>query len=123
MVVDAAGQPLTGLSNIKIKIRRASDNYYLDWTDNTFKASPTQLLQQLAEVSALLSPGEYFLNTVTHSGGFDTSTLIITTEIESFTITAVQDGVGLAANMPQMGEIKMGGYVDKVVDERTPVIF
>lgn len=123
MVVDEVGQPALGLSNIKIKIRRTSDNLYLDWSDNTFKALPTQMLQQLAEVSALLSPGEYFLNTTTHSGGFDTSTLGATNPIESFVIVAVQDGGGIGANMPQMGEIKMGGYVDQIVEEHTPVIF
>jgi len=123
MVVDSVDQPMTGLTNVKIKVRRTSDNFYLDWSDNEFKASPTQLLQELDEVSSALSPGEYYLNTPTHVDGFDTSTLGPTQPIESYVVTAVMDGGGDAANMPQIGEIKMGGFVDDVVEDRYPVIF
>lgn len=123
LIVDQNGDELTGLVDIKIKIRRGSDGFYLDWSDNNFKAFPTQLLEALAEVSSVLSPGEYYLNTATHVEGFDTSTFVQLVDEEQYFVTAVQDGGSSAANVPQMGEIKVGGFVDDIVEDRYPVIF
>lgn len=123
LIVDKDGNELTGLTNIKIKIRRASDGFYLDWSDNTFKASPTQLLEALSEISATFSPGEYHLSTVTHVDGFDTSTITQVLDEESYFFTSVQDGGSNAANALQIGEIKVGGFVDAIVEDRYPVIF
>lgn len=123
MILDVNGKPLPGLTDIKIKVRRASDGLYLDWSDNTFKAAPIQLLQQLEEVSATYSPGEYCLNTLTHVGGFDTSTVVQTVDEEVYFFTSVQDGGTTASNPTQIGEIKVGGFVDDIVEDRYPVIF
>lgn len=123
MVVDNNGDPITGLIDIKLKVRRNSDGFYLDWFDNTFKATVTQLLQALGEVSAIFSPGEYHLSTVIHVDGFDTSTFTGALPEEVYFFTAIQDGGSAAANVPQIGEIKVGGYVDNVVEDRLPVIF
>jgi len=81
------------------------------------------LLQALDEISATFSPGEYHLSTVTHIDGFDTSTFAGALPEEVYFFTAVQDGGSTAANVPQIGEIKVGGYVDNVVEDRLPVIF
>jgi hypothetical protein len=123
LIVDQYGDPLTGLSDIKIKVRRGSDGFYLDWSDNTFKAVPTQLLVALEEISATYSPGEYQLNTVTHVDGLDTSTFPHLVPEEQYFVTAVQDGATTAVNVPQIGEIKVGGFVDDIVEDRYPVIF
>jgi len=123
LILDASGDPLTGLTDIKIRVRRASDGFYLDWSDNTFKATPVQLLQQLEEISATYSPGEYHLDTLTHVGGFDTSTVVQTVDEEVYFFTSVQDGGTDASNPIQVGEIKVGGFVDDIVEDRYPVIF
>jgi len=39
MVVDNNGDPIAGLIDIKLKVRRNSDGFYLDWSDNIFKAT------------------------------------------------------------------------------------
>lgn len=123
LIVDQNGDPLTGLSNIEIKVRRGSDGFYLDWSDNVFKASPTQLLEALEEISATFSPGEYQLNTPTHVDGLDTSTFVQLVDEEQYFVTCVQDGADTASNVPQIGEIKVGGFVDDIVEDRYPVIF
>lgn len=123
LIVDKNGDPLTGLTNAKIKVRRGSDGFYLDWSDNTFRASPTQLLEALEEISSVYSPGEYQLNTPTHVDGFDTSTFVQLVDEEQYFITAIQDGADTASNVPQIGEIKAGGFVDDIVEDRYPVIF
>lgn len=123
LIVDQDGNPLTGLTDIKIRVRRGSDGFYLDWSDNTFKATPAQLLVALEQISAVLSPGEYQLNTVIHVDGFDTSTFVQLVDEEQYFVTAVQDGADTASNVPQIGEIKVGGFVDDIVEDRYPVIF
>ena len=123
MVVDDNSDLIIGLTDIKLKVRRNSDGFYLDWLDNTFKPVVTQLLQSLEEVSPAFSPGEYRLNTVDHVDGFDTSTFVGALPEEVYFFTAIQDGGLNASNVPQIGEIKVGGYVDNVVEDRLPVIF
>jgi hypothetical protein len=125
LIVDANGDELTGKSDIKVKIRRLSDGYYFDWSDNTFKsgATVTQLLQALLEVNTTYSPGEYYLNTVDHSGGFDTSKIVNANDDDVYFVTAIQDGGTDAANVPLIGEIKVGSYVDDIVEDRYPVVW
>jgi len=121
-VIDLSGQPLGGKSDIKIRIRRQSDNNYFDWNDNTFKlgASVLQLLQALEEVDALLSPGEYKLNSISHVNGFSTSLITNPNNDDIYFVTAVQDGGGDAANMPQYGELRVGTFV---IADHTPMVF
>ena len=54
-IIDVNKAPITGLTDIKIQIRRQSDGFYFDWSDNTFKAaaSVVNLWQALMEVSAV----------------------------------------------------------------------
>jgi hypothetical protein len=114
LVLDSSGQPLTGLTNIKIKIRRESDGLDYDWSDNTFKAGPSQRLQALKKVSDVYWPGEYILDSVDHPKGWDTSKISNPSPDDVYSVTAVQDGAGSAANLPQVGEIKIGRWVDTI---------
>jgi hypothetical protein len=121
-VVDNNGDPLPGKSDIFIKIRRYSDSFYLDWSDNTFKVSGsvTAINQQLVPVDNANSPGEYHLNTVTHVLGWDTSKVTNIFDNEVYIVTAIQTPASDAANVPQVGEIKIGtpGLIN-----REPVVF
>ena len=124
LIVDANGDELIGKTNIKIKVRRLSDGFYFDWSDDTFRAggSVIQFLQALSEVSGVYSPGEYQLNTVNHVDGFDTSQITNAADDDVYYITAIQDVGSDAANVPLIGEIKVGSYVDDIVEDRYPVI-
>lgn len=125
MVIDENGDELTGKTDIKIKVRRLSDGYYYDWSDDTFKAagSVTTMLQSLQEISATFSPGEYQLNKAGHVNGFDTTTITNPTGDDTYYFTAQQDGGTDASNLPMIGELKVGDYVDDIVEDRSPVIF
>jgi hypothetical protein len=110
-VLDANGDPITGLTNVKVRIRRQSDGFYLDWSDDTFKAggAVTTLLQPLTEVSTF-DPGDYHL-----SGGWDTSAITNSADDDVYFLTAVQDGAPQNAdNLPAKGEVAVGNWVDMV---------
>jgi len=123
LVVDTNGLPLPGKTNIKIKIRRNSDGFYFDWSDNTFKTSVSvaSLVQALVEVSPTASPGEYELNRPGHIHGFDTSTIVNPNNVDDYFITCIQDGGSDATNVPMMGELKVAPEDDTV--DHTPVIW
>jgi hypothetical protein len=117
IVFDILGVPLTGKTDIKVKVRRISDSMYYDWTDNYFKVSPVRLEQVLEEISASNSPGEYRLNLAPdHINGFNTGTPVNKVMDDTYEITVVQDGGSDASNLPQIGEIKVGQYVDEIPD-------
>jgi hypothetical protein len=109
LVLDQLGQPLTGKTNIKARVWRVSDGKFLDWSDMTFKVagSVSQLLQAMAEVSATAAPGEY-------RTALDTSLIANPIADDTYMVTVVQDGVNGAANMPQVGEARVGQWVDKI---------
>lgn len=113
---------LSGKTDIKIRIERLSDRKYFDWSDNTFKdgASVITMLQVLEEVSALYSPGWYKLNTGTHVQGFNLSAITNIVEMDTYIITAIQQPGTDVANLPQVGEIKVGKFV---IENRSPVLF
>jgi hypothetical protein len=123
LVVDEYGNTLTGKTDIKIFVRRTSDNFYYDWTDDTFKvgASVAQLHQPLIEVSAAFSPGQYILSTVGHVDGFDTATIVNPNSDDRYVITAIQDGGADANNVPLINELRVVEQL--VVEDRYPVIF
>lgn len=117
-VEDATGEPLTGKTDIKLKIRRLSDDWFFDWSDDTFKdpGIVTKILETLNEVSSLYNPGTYQLDTANHVDGFDTSNISNAINDDTYYVTAVQDGGSDAANLPLDGEIKVGQYVDDIPD-------
>jgi hypothetical protein len=124
LVVDAFGDPLTGLTNIKVKIRRLSDGYFFDWSDNNFKSNPTTLLQALTEIHAANFPGEYRLDTVDHVKGFDTSEIVNKAADDTYRVTVLQDPKVAAVPHLWIGEIKEGDWVDffdqAISDNATP---
>ncbi len=110
-IVDAAGQSLTGLTDLYVRVRRFSDGFYLDWNDDTFKSSGwTTLDQLLSEVDATNLPGVYEV-----SGGFDTSAITNPSADDTYTVYPLQTP-GTNAKVPSPAEIKMGRWVDDVDD-------
>jgi hypothetical protein len=100
-----------GMHSIKAKIRRISDDFHLDWADMTFKTpgSPVDLLKTLTEVSMAYFPGEY-------STTFDTSSVTNPTADDTYEVTVVDDTADSdIGNLPQVGEIKVGQFVDELL--------
>lgn len=109
LVLDQLGQPVLGKTNIKARIWRVSDGKFLDWADMTFKVSGSvvQPLQAMSEVSATAAPGEY-------RTALDTSAITNPIADDTYMVTIVQDGANGAANVPQVGEVRVGQWVDKI---------
>ena len=65
----STGAPLTGKTNIQVSVRRQQDDYYLDWTDNTFKLATavTLLWETMEEINHTNRQGLYRLNTPEHA--------------------------------------------------------
>jgi len=125
LVVDRSvpPQPIVGLANIMVRIRRASNDFLFDWSDNIFKTAASVVQQYIAlvEVDATFAPGWYKLHDAAkgHDGGFDTSSIVNPVDADSYFFTATQEGPPQSAgNMPQTGEIKVGGWVDEIVTEK-----
>jgi len=118
LVLDIHGDPLSGGSNILLKIRRQSDNAMYDWSDNSFKtpSSVSQLEQALSEIDPIRCPGEYKLNTVDHVNGFDTMSVTNPEDDDIYEFTVDQPPGGEASNLPLIGEVKVGSYVDDIPD-------
>jgi len=115
LVVDPGGIPLTGLTNLKLRVRRRSDDNFFDWLDNTFKpaASVVQIDQMLIEINATFAPGKYKLDSASHIDGFDTSVIANPADDDIYFFTATQDGAPQnVANVPQVGQISVGDYLD-----------
>jgi hypothetical protein len=118
LALDAAGDPLVDLADVKVKIRRQLSDQYYDWSDDTFKAgaSVTTLATLLTQVDKVRSPGEYKLTKTGHVNGFNTSTIANPAAGDVYLVTVFQDGGGSVSNMPVIGEIKVGGFVDEISD-------
>lgn len=105
------GTLVTGATNIKAKVRRDSDGLYLDWSDMTFKASPTQLLEDLAEVDATNFPGEY-------QADLDLPAVTNLNDHDIYQVTVVEDGSSIVANLPQVGEVQVSQALDDAIKSR-----
>jgi hypothetical protein len=84
----AAGGALTGSTNLRVQIRRCTDDLFYDFNDGTFKAyaSCTTPRATLTEVSATNDPGKYKyspgVNTTGWSvGDYDVTFLEVTTSL------------------------------------------
>lgn len=115
-VLDAYGQPLSGLSNLRLSVRRVSDDYFFDWADNTFKSSGISQQQvTLSEIDPINASGMYKLNVGGHVAGFNTSLIQNHIDGDTYVFMAVQDGSpDNASNMPQFGSVSVGGFIDFV---------
>ena len=99
--LDENGDFITGLSDVLVEIQRTSDNYYLDFNDNTFKASGWTTRQEtMTELYYSYSPGSYYYD-------FDTTGF---SDDEYF----IRVTSATAENSPYEGYLKVGGYVDNI---------
>lgn len=115
LAVDVSRARLTGLTNLKVYVRRVSDGAHFDWSDDTFRTSPSQILETLSEINATRSPGAYKLDTASHDDGFDTSAITNPNTDDTYRVTVIQDGAPQTAiNFPQVGEIKVGQWADNI---------
>jgi len=114
-VVSARSIPLIGLTDLYMRVHRASDNQFLDWADWTFKATGHAALNKpLLQVNATLSPGLYRL-----AGDFPTGMLANANPEDSYTFTPLQTP-GTNAYLPGPSELSVGGWAnvaDTVWDE------
>jgi len=98
--------PLTGLATVVVKIWRASDGYFYDFNDDTFKASGhTSITASMTQFDATNAPGVYYYV-------FDTSA--ITNAVASGDVYHYQidETGGSAKNVPQDAEVLVGDWVD-----------
>jgi hypothetical protein len=109
MVLDQLGAPLTGKTDIVLSMRRQSDGKYLDWSDMRFKnGGPiVQLYQVMTEVNPTRSPGEYQLS-------LDTSAIVNAIDDDIYETRAEQLGGTDAGNLPQIGELKVDAWLQKI---------
>lgn len=111
-VNDVTGVPLTGATGVLIRIQRASDDFFYDFNDATFKSTGwTDRDTALDEVDAVLLPGIYEL-----TGGFDTAGVTNLTDDDTYLVFPVK---GTApdtddAVLPSPGEFKVGFFADDV---------
>lgn len=107
--VDGNSAPLTGLTDLYVRIERESDGYFFDWNDSTFKAAGwTTLNKLLSEVDSTNLAGLYEV-----SGGFDTSAITNPTTDERFTVYALQTP-GTTARLPAPGSFDQGYWADEI---------
>lgn len=107
LILDLAGSPLTGLSDILLSIRRISDGYRYDFNDLTFKnAGWTTRQQTMAEISSIYDSGVYYYS-------FDTSAITNVTANDTYQIRV---DCTSASNVPQVAELKVGDYLDNIAD-------
>jgi len=100
-LTDYSNVPITGASPT-IKIRRISDDKYLDWDDNTFKATGwTTIADAMTEIDSTNGPGEYKIV-------FDSSGL----SDDNYEMTVDYNAGGIRKQFK--GELKVGGYVDNI---------
>jgi len=110
---DRTGQTVT------IKIYRHSDNLWLDWDDNTFKAvgSVTTLNQPLSEIDATNAPGLYRLDSTSHPDGLDTSLLGLDPSQDD-SLVVIATATSPKRTIPS-GEIRLRALVDALVERDT----
>ena len=116
----------TGIAGqtVEIRICRQSDGFFLDWSDDTFKAvgGVTTLDQTLTEKDATNAPGIYSLASANHPNGLDTSilnTLDPTVDYSLLVIANVTAGPQFASTSVEPAELKVLCIVDGLVDRKT----
>ena len=99
--LDYTGVTVTGLSDMLIEIVRVSDDYYLDFSDNTFKTSGwTTRQQQMTELDSTNSAGVYY---------YDFNTTGFSDDVYFIRVTSAT-----AFNVPLEGSLHVGGYIDNI---------
>ena len=110
-VLDQDGQPFTGLTGLKVRVSRASDDYILDWNDDTFKASGwTTIDNTLAEVDSTNLPGLYKV-----TGGLDTSAITNMASEDTILVSVFEDP-NTNSLICGILEFKVGNWADQIDD-------
>ena len=124
LALDNLGEPLTGKTDLFLQIYRKYDDYYLDWSDNTFKPAISVVTMKtvLEEINAVFSPGEYRLNYGTHIKGFNPASISNARSEDVYFAVVDQDGGTDAVNVPQVGQIRVGGTIESLSVEKTPFV-
>lgn len=100
--LDSTGAFIIGLSDMLVEITRQSDDFYLDFNDNTFKSSGWTTRQQImSELDATNSAGTYYYDF--NTTGFNDDVYFL----RSTSATAIND--------PFENELKVGGSDDSLV--------
>ena len=108
LITGVTGLALTGLTDIAADARRSSDGFLLDWNDMTFKSSGWTTRQlQLTETDAATQAGWYRYT-------WDTGNITNPVANDVYTVTVRQTTLTSAYNVPQVGEIRSGGFVDTI---------
>lgn len=109
--VDGNSAPLTGLTDLYVRIERNSDGYFYDWNDTTFKAAGwTTLNKLLTEIDATNLAGLYEV-----VGGFDLDVITNPTADERYTVYPLQTP-GTTARLPSPVSFDEGFWVDQIDD-------
>jgi hypothetical protein len=110
--VDGNSAPITGLTDLYIKLHRSSDDFFLDWSDMTWKGSGwTTLSKLLTELDATNLPGLYEV-----TGGFDASATTNPAADDVYTIYCLQTP-GTNARLPSPASFQVGYWVDDIFGE------
>ena len=105
LMLDGSLSPLTGLSDVLLAIRRISDGFFYDFNDDTFKSTGWTTRQQvMTETDSTNDQGVYHYN-------FDTSAITNAAADDTYQLRV---DCASAANVPQVGELKVGQYVDDI---------
>lgn len=103
LALDGSLQPVTGVTDLLLQIRRASDDFFFDFNDSTFKSSGWTTRQQaLSEKDATNDQGAY---------GYDWTS---PSADDTYFIRVDQSPGTTVANVPFTGEAIVGGYVDDI---------
>lgn len=111
---DGSLAAVTGSATVVVAVQRVSDGQWLDWNDDTFKASGWTTRQQtMTEVSATLAPGEY-------RHDFDTSAITNAAADDTYMVH-LDDTSGTAVNVPQVGEIKIDQWPAAILEDTAAI--
>jgi hypothetical protein len=109
---DAGGSPIVGMTDLYAAIRRTSDNEWLDFSDNTFKAAGwIQRQQVMTQIDPGLAPGFYTFT-------FNT-TYFPTPDIY---IISVQELPPTVFTTIATSELRIGGVPDDCVSSRKTLL-
>lgn len=113
-VADTFGDPLTGATDIFVRMRRDSDGQFFDFDDDTFKASGhVEQDRLLTEVGASLTPGLYKL-----PGDLSTGEITNLVANDVYQVVALQTP-GTDAALPSTRELRIGHTADGLAELTT----
>lgn len=111
-VRDGTNAGLTGATGVLVRLQRASDDEFYDWTAQDFKAAGWTLRDVVCtEVDATLLPGIYEV-----PGGFPTGSVTGLSPDDTYLVYPVNSGAPdtVGAILPPPAELKVGHVADAV---------